>query len=168
MLIWAVRLCVFFSFLSMQKRACRLRISNCSSDVCSSDLVAMIVLTAVGSWYRRNRHLAKPKPRKAAAGEPRVLTRGRVLFAIVVLVALLFSKNVYSASLSSYYTFYLMSKFGLSVQAAQVALFAFLGALVAGTLAGGWIGDRIGRIPVIWFSILGVLPFTLVLPHVGL
>src|SRR3546814_16034987 len=61
-----------------------------------------------------------------------------------------------------------MSKFGLSVQAAQVALFAFLGALVAGTLAGGWIGDRIGRIPVIWFSILGVLPFTLVLPHVGL
>src|SRR3546814_5886829 len=90
----------------------------------------MIVLTAVGSWYRRNRHLAKPKPRKAAAGEPGVLTRGRVLFAIVVLVALLFSKNVYSASLSSYYTFYLMRKFGLSVQAAQVALFAFLGALV--------------------------------------
>src|SRR5690606_35777109 len=115
-------------------------------------LVAMVVLTAVGSWYRRNRHLAKPKPRRAAGGDAVVLTRGRVLFAIVVLVALLFSKNVYSASLSSYYTFYLMGKFGLSVQAAQVALFAFLGALVAGTLAGGWIGDRIGRIPVIWFS----------------
>src|SRR3546814_12464344 len=77
------------------------------------------------------------------------------------------SSDVCSSDLS-YYTFYLMSKFGLSVQAAQVALFAFLGALVAGTLAGGWIGDRIGRIPVIWFSILGVLPFTLVLPHVGL
>lgn len=130
-------------------------------------LVAMIVLTAVGSWYRRNRHLAKPKPRKVA-GDAVVLTRGRVLFAIVILVALLFSKNVYSASLSSYYTFYLIGKFGLSVQAAQVALFAFLGALVVGTLAGGWIGDRIGRIPVIWFSILGVLPFTLALPHVGL
>lgn len=131
-------------------------------------LVAMVVLAAVGSWYRRNRHLAKPKPRKAAAGGAVVLTRGRVLFAIAILVALLFSKNVYSASLSSYYTFYLIGKFGLSVQAAQIALFAFLGALVAGTLAGGWIGDRIGRIPVIWFSILGVLPFTLALPHVGL
>lgn len=131
-------------------------------------LVAMVVLAAVGSWYRRNRHLAKPKPRRAAAGEAPPLSRGRVLFAIAVLVALLFSKNVYSASLSSYYTFYLIHKFGLSVQSAQVALFAFLGALVLGTLAGGWIGDRIGRIPVIWFSILGVLPFTLVLPHVGL
>src|SRR3546814_3222251 len=113
-----------FCFIK-QKTAYEVRISDGSSDVCSSDLasivwfsaaalVAMIVLTAVGSWYRRNRHLAKPKPRKAAAGEPGVLTRGRVLFAIVVLVALLFSKNVYSASLSSYYTFYLMSKFGLS------------------------------------------------------
>ncbi len=130
-------------------------------------LVAMVVLTAVGTWYRRNRHLAKPKPRRAT-GDAVVLTRGRVLFAIAILVALLFSKNVYSASLSSYYTFYLIGKFGMSVQSAQVALFAFLGALVAGTLAGGWIGDRIGRIPVIWFSILGVLPFTLALPHVGL
>ena len=130
-------------------------------------LVAMVVLTAVGTWYRRNRHLAKPKPRRAA-GDAVVLTRGRVLFAIAILVALLFSKNVYSASLSSYYTFYLIGKFGLSVQSAQVALFAFLGALVLGTLAGGWVGDRIGRIPVIWFSILGVLPFTLALPHVGL
>lgn len=131
-------------------------------------LVAMVVLAAVGNWYRRNRHLAKPKPRRAAAGDAVVLTRGRVLLAIAILVALLFSKNVYSASLSSYYTFYLIGKFGLSVQAAQIALFVFLGALVAGTLAGGWIGDRIGRIPVIWFSILGVLPFTLALPHVGL
>ncbi len=130
-------------------------------------LVAMIVLTAVGTWYRRNRHLAKPKPR-AAGGEAVVLSRGRVLFAITILVALLFSKNVYSASLSSYYTFYLIGKFGLSVQAAQIALFAFLGALVVGTLAGGWIGDRIGRIPVMWFSILGVLPFTIALPHVEL
>jgi MFS transporter, FSR family, fosmidomycin resistance protein len=133
-------------------------------------LVAMIVLTAVGGWYARNRHLAKPKPkpRLSAKGEPIVLSRGQVLFAIAILVALLFSKNVYSASLSSYYTFYLIGKFGLSVQSAQIALFAFLGALVVGTLAGGWIGDRIGRIPVIWFSILGVLPFTLALPHVGL
>lgn len=131
-------------------------------------LVAMVVLAAVGTWYRRNRHLAKPKPRKVAAGDAVVLTRGRVLFAIAILVALLFSKNVYSASLSSYYTFYLIGKFGLSVQGAQGALFAFLGALAVGTLAGGWIGDRIGRIPVIWFSILGVLPFTLALPHVGL
>jgi FSR family fosmidomycin resistance protein-like MFS transporter len=83
-------------------------------------------------------------------------------------VALLFSKNVYSASLGSYYTFYLIHKFGVSVQTAQIALFAFLGSIVIGTLCGGWVGDKVGRIPVIWFSILGALPFTLALPYAGL
>jgi FSR family fosmidomycin resistance protein-like MFS transporter len=130
-------------------------------------LLAIVVLIAVGHWYSRNRRRAAPRPRPAADGRP-VLTRGRVLFAIAVLVVLLFSKNVYTASLGSYYTFYLIDKFALSIPQAQVALFAFLAALVAGTLAGGIVGDRIGRIPVIWFSILGVLPFTLLLPHVGL
>ena len=129
-------------------------------------LVAIVVLTAVGNWYSRDRHLSKPKP--LAMHSHATLSHGKVLFAICILVALLFSKNVYSASLSSYYTFYLIHKFGLGVQAAQLFLFVFLTSLVIGTLAGGWIGDRIGRIPVIWFSILGVFPFTLALPYAGL
>jgi FSR family fosmidomycin resistance protein-like MFS transporter len=131
-------------------------------------LVAMATLVAVGNWYTRNRHLARPKPRAADGGILPVLTRGRVALAIAVLILLMFSKSVYSASLGSYYTFYLIEKFGVSVQTAQVALFVFLAAIVVGTLAGGWIGDKIGRIPVMWFSILGVLPFTLALPYAGL
>ena len=83
-------------------------------------------------------------------------------------MALLFSKNVYSASLGSYFTFYLIDKFGLSVQTAQFYLFAFLVGIVAGTLAGGAVGDRVGRIPVMWFSILGALPFALMLPYANL
>ena len=87
---------------------------------------------------------------------------------IVVLVALLFSKNVYTASLSSYYTFYLIHKFHLTVPDAQIHLFVFLGAVAAGTFAGGPIGDKIGRKPVIWFSILGAFPFALLLPYASL
>jgi FSR family fosmidomycin resistance protein-like MFS transporter len=87
---------------------------------------------------------------------------------VTILIVLLFSKNVYQASLGSYYTFYLMQKFGLSVQAAQFYLFAFLIGIVLGTLMGGWVGDKIGRIPVMWFSILGALPFALILPHANL
>jgi len=85
-----------------------------------------------------------------------------------VLVALIFSKNVYTASLNSYYTFYLIERFGLSIQAAQVYLFVYMASIVVGLVLGGVVSDRVGRLPVIWFSILGVLPFTLVLPHVGL
>jgi FSR family fosmidomycin resistance protein-like MFS transporter len=91
-----------------------------------------------------------------------------VVAAIAVLIALVFSKYLYLASLTSYYTFYLMSKFHVSVQSAQLHLFAFLGAVAAGTIIGGPIGDRIGRKYVIWVSILGVLPFTLLLPHANL
>jgi FSR family fosmidomycin resistance protein-like MFS transporter len=131
-------------------------------------LVAMLVLVLVGNWYNHHRQLAKPKARAAHASSAHHLSRGRVLFSILILVALLFSKNVYSASLGSYYTFYLIHKFGVSVQTAQIALFAFLGSIVIGTLCGGWVGDKIGRIPVIWFSILGALPFTLALPYAGL
>jgi MFS transporter, FSR family, fosmidomycin resistance protein len=132
-------------------------------------LLAMVVLVGVGNWYARNRHLGKPKPRPTAVGGwMPALSRRRVAAAIVILVLLMFSKTVYSASLGSFYTFYLIDKFGLSVPEAQVALFVFLGAIVVGTLAGGWIGDRIGRIPVMWVSILGVLPFTLALPYAGL
>jgi FSR family fosmidomycin resistance protein-like MFS transporter len=131
-------------------------------------LIAIMVLISVGHWYSRNQHLAKPKARKGAVHGQVTLSRGKVLFAISILVALLFSKNVYTASLSSYYTFYLIHKFDVDVQTAQIFLFVFLAALAVGTLAGGWIGDKIGRIPVIWVSILGVFPFTLALPYANL
>jgi FSR family fosmidomycin resistance protein-like MFS transporter len=87
---------------------------------------------------------------------------------VAILIALLFSKNVYSASLGSYFTFYLITKFGVTVQSAQFYLFAFLVGIVAGTIAGGAVGDRVGRIPVMWFSILGALPFALMLPYASL
>jgi FSR family fosmidomycin resistance protein-like MFS transporter len=91
-----------------------------------------------------------------------------VIAALVILLLLVFSKNVYLASISSYYTFYLIEKFGLSVQSAQLHLFVFLGAVAAGTIIGGPVGDRLGRKWVIWASILGVLPFTIALPYVSL
>ncbi|MGG5819788.1 MFS transporter [Falsiroseomonas sp. HW251] len=130
-------------------------------------LLGMFVLFQVGRWYAARR----PAPRGAAKvhGVPRAaLPRAKVAIAIAVLVALLFSKNVYSAALGSYYTFYLIARFGLSVQDAQLLLVLYMGAVVVGTLAGGAIGDRVGRVPVMWFSILGALPFSLALPHVGL
>ncbi|HEY4169717.1 MAG TPA: MFS transporter [Reyranella sp.] len=135
-------------------------------------LIAMIVLFQVGNWYRARRAAtAKPVARKGGAGVAaggHGLSKGRVFFAVTILIVLLFSKNVYQASLGSYYTFYLMQKFGLSVQTAQFYLFAFLIGIVLGTLMGGWVGDKVGRIPVMWFSILGALPFALILPHANL
>jgi len=102
--------------------------------------------------------------REPAAGLP----EARVLRSLAILVALVFSKNVYLASLTSFYTFYLIHKFGISVQSAQLHLFLFLGAVAAGTFIGGPVGDRIGRKKVIWVSILGVLPFTLLMPYASL
>ena len=96
------------------------------------------------------------------------VSRRRVAWSIAILAALIFSKYFYLASLSSYFTFYLITKFHVSVQSAQLYLFVFLAAVAAGTILGGPIGDRIGRKPVIWGSILGVLPFTLLLPHANL
>ncbi len=96
------------------------------------------------------------------------MPEGRVLRSLAILVALVFSKNVYLASLTSFYTFYLIHKFGVSVQSAQIHLFILLGAVAAGTFIGGPVGDRIGRKYVIWVSILGVLPFTLLLPYANL
>ena len=96
------------------------------------------------------------------------LSRRRVALAITILVVLVFSKNFYSASLTSYYTFYLIHRFGVPVQTAQVYLFVFLGSVALGTVLGGPLGDRIGRKLVIWVSILGVLPFALALPYVDL
>jgi FSR family fosmidomycin resistance protein-like MFS transporter len=129
-------------------------------------LVAMALLVRVGNWYKGSgaMHAAK-----RAASSPRDAVSSRQLVtAISILLALLFSKFVYLASLGSYYTFYLISRFGLSVQSAQVDLFVFLGAVAAGTIIGGPLGDRIGRRQIILVSILGVLPFTLALPYANL
>jgi len=127
-------------------------------------LLAMIVLAGVGVWYR-DRH-RKPKP--AAAPVHHGLPRRRVVATLAVLLALMFSKFFYLASIGSYLIFYLMQNYGIDTRTAQYHLFYFLFAVAAGTLLGGPIGDRIGRKRVIWLSILGVAPFTLALPYVGL
>ncbi|MBP7483479.1 MAG: MFS transporter [Lacunisphaera sp.] len=131
-------------------------------------LVGIMLLTKISGWYQRNMHRLKPKA--AAHGDfvPVKLSRGKVVWALTVLVALIFSKYFYLISLTNYYTFYLMDKFGVSVQTSQVYLFVFLFAVAAGTIIGGPVGDRIGRKRVIWISILGVAPFSLLLPHLGL
>ena len=129
-------------------------------------LLAMGVLTGVGAWYRR-----KAPDHLGQGGQPTLrpgLGRGKVAASLAILMALIFSKYFYLASLTSYYTFYLISRFHVSVQNAQIHLFVFLGAVAAGTLAGGPVGDRIGRKYVIWVSILGILPFTLLLPRANL
>ncbi|MEA3116788.1 MAG: transporter, family, fosmidomycin resistance protein [Paraburkholderia sp.] len=128
-------------------------------------LVAMVVLAKIGRWYRR--HPATRKKSGVHAAHPS-LSKPRVAFAIGVLVLLVFSKYFYLASISSYFTFYLIDKFHLSVQGAQIHLFVFLAAVAAGTIIGGPVGDRIGRKYVIWASILGVAPFTLLLPYANL
>jgi FSR family fosmidomycin resistance protein-like MFS transporter len=131
-------------------------------------LLAMVLLTNVGFWYSRRLTMRPTSGGSARGAAYAVLSRKKVLGAIAILVALLFSKNVYTSSLGSYYTFYLIHKFGLSVQSAQVHLFVFLGSVAAGTFVGGPIGDRFGRKPVIWFSILGAFPFALMLPYANL
>ncbi|MBA3892387.1 MAG: MFS transporter [Gemmatimonadales bacterium] len=125
----------------------------------------MVILARVGRWYRSHRQAVAAS---RAGGARHHLPRARVVAALAILLVLVFSKNVYLASISSYYTFFLIEKFGVSVQAAQVHLFVFLGAVAAGTFIGGPVGDRLGRKWVIWVSILGVLPFTLALPYVNL
>ena len=131
-------------------------------------LLGIAVLWKVGRWYGRRHGPNGATPHALRAEYRPTLAPGQVRIALAVLLALIFSKYFYLASLVSYYTFYLISKFHLSVQSAQVHLFAFLGAVAAGTIIGGPVGDRIGRKYVIWWSILGVLPFTLVLPYANL
>jgi len=130
-------------------------------------IVAIVLLWRVGSWYKNHR-LNRTKAKTTVADSAPLLSRKKVGIAIAVLIALVFSKYFYLASLTSYYTFYLMSTFHLSIRSAQMYLFLFLGAVAAGTIIGGPIGDRFGRKVVIWGSILGVLPFTLLLPHANL
>lgn len=128
-------------------------------------LVAMLLLARVGAWYR-GQHVARLARAATANAAPEA--RGRVGWAMAILMALTFSKFFYLASLTNYYTFFLIGKFHVSVESAQVHLFVFLAAAATGGLAGGPLGDRIGRKYIIWGSILGVLPFTLLLPYANL
>jgi len=130
-------------------------------------LLAMVILTYVGTWYR-NYGPSRLTGKAKRTGIAPVLSSKKIGISVAILIALVFSKYFYLASLTSYYTFYLMHKFHVSVQSSQIYLFLFLGAVAAGTVIGGPIGDRIGRKYVIWCSILGVLPFTLVLPYANL
>jgi FSR family fosmidomycin resistance protein-like MFS transporter len=133
----------------------------------SAALVAIFVLARVAAWHRSHRKASAGAPVHAPAPR-RHLSQRSVGAAMTILAVLIFSKYFYMASLTSYYTFFLMSRFHLTVRSAQVHLFVFLGAVALGTFAGGPVGDRIGRKYVIWGSILGVLPFTLALPYATL
>jgi FSR family fosmidomycin resistance protein-like MFS transporter len=128
-------------------------------------LLAIMLLFNVGTWYKHH-GLARIKHHQASRDSG--LSRDKVMLAMAILLLLMFSKFIYLASIGSYYTFYLIHTFGLSVQSAQVHLSFFLGAVAVGTLVGGPLGDKIGRKYVIWFSILGMLPFTLMLPYANL
>ena len=130
-------------------------------------VLAMIVLTPVAGWYRENLQQRKSRRPLAEAGHPQ-LPRRTVNTAVALLLVLIFSKYFYLASLTSYFTFFLIDKFAVSVQQSQVYLFIFLAAVAVGTLIGGPLGDRFGRKYVIWFSVLGIAPFTLLLPYVDL
>jgi MFS transporter, FSR family, fosmidomycin resistance protein len=131
-------------------------------------LLAIVVLLSVGRWYKVNSHRIKSKAKNAGLSTHPVFSKTKVGLSIAILLVLIFSKYFYLASMTSYYTFYLMHKFHVSVQTSQYHLFIFLAAVAAGTIIGGPLGDRFGRKYVIWFSILGVAPFTLLLPHVNL
>jgi FSR family fosmidomycin resistance protein-like MFS transporter len=131
-------------------------------------LIAIFLLVNVGKWYQQNIHRIKPKSHALHVDDHPQISQKRIVISILILIVLIFSKYFYLASMTSYFTFYLMDKFHVSVQASQVHLFLFLFAAAAGTFFGGPIGDRFGRKYVIWFSILGVAPFTLLLPHVNL
>jgi FSR family fosmidomycin resistance protein-like MFS transporter len=131
-------------------------------------ICGITLLIGVGRWYHNHLAELRRKPKAAKAIVETGLSRRRVAMSIAILLCLVFSKYFYLTSLTSYYTFYLIETFGVSKQMSQIYLFVFLGAVAAGTLGGGPVGDRIGFKKVIWGSILGVLPFTLILPHVNL
>ncbi|QPC88785.1 MFS transporter [Mesorhizobium sp. NBSH29] len=125
-------------------------------------LLGMMILWQVGTWYSNHRQANAKRPVEVRTSP---LPRRTIVVALAVLAALTFSKNVYMASISSYYTFYMIHKFGVTVQTSQILLFVFLGGAAVGTVLGGPIGDRFGAKTVMWFSILGVLPFTLAMPY---
>jgi FSR family fosmidomycin resistance protein-like MFS transporter len=129
-------------------------------------LLSIVVLYNVGRWYKQ--HGIDRIRATAKASRAPELSRAGMIAAIAVLMALIFSKQIYFAAIGSYYTFYLIDRFGVSLQTAQLYLFVFLAPVAIGTLAGGLLGDRFGRKRIIWFSVLGALPFTLALPFVDL
>ncbi len=131
-------------------------------------ILAIGVLWKVGVWYRHNMYRIKGRSHARGKGGHPILSKGRILLALSVLITLIFSKFFYLASMTNYYTFYLIGRFHVSVQTAQIYLFLFLAAVAAGTIIGGPFGDRFGRKYVIWISILGVTPFTLLLPYTDL
>ncbi|GAA3948512.1 MFS transporter [Chitinophaga oryziterrae] len=129
-------------------------------------ILAIVVMLNIGGWYKKNTHRIRSKSKGTVAHVQ--LPGSKVIFALGILLMLVFSKYFYMASMTSYYTFYLISKFHVPVQSAQIYLFIFMFAIAAGTFIGGPVGDRIGRKYVIWISILGVAPFSLLLPHANL
>lgn len=131
-------------------------------------LIAIWVMMPICRWYRSYLNHLKKRPMLAKVQTKRPLSAKMTAFAVGVLLVLIFSKYIYMASLTSYYTFYLIHKFGVTVQQSQIYLFIFLVATAAGTLTGGPIGDKVGRKFVIWISILGTAPFSMLMPHVGL
>jgi MFS transporter, FSR family, fosmidomycin resistance protein len=128
----------------------------------------MILLWRVGRWYQHHLYLKHSPSVAHGAASRGVLSKGRIVSALAILLVLIFSKYFYLASMTSYFTFYLIEKFQITAQQSQIYLFAFLGAVAAGTIIGGPLGDRYGRKYIIWFSILGAAPFTLLLPYAGL
>jgi len=131
-------------------------------------LLAIMVLIYIGKWYQQNKHRIRPKASHHLREDGMHLSKRKVTISIIILLVLIFSKYFYLASMTSYYTFYLIDKFHVTVQSSQVHLFLFLFATAVGTFFGGPLGDKFGRKYVIWFSILGVAPFTLLLPYLNL
>jgi FSR family fosmidomycin resistance protein-like MFS transporter len=131
-------------------------------------ILGILVLVRVGTWYKGHLELKMKNKMAAVPASHKTLSKSRVITSLTILLVLIFSKYFYMASMSSYFTFYLMDKFHVSVQQSQIHLFIFLAAVAAGTLLGGALGDRFGRKYIIWISILGVAPFTLLLPYANL
>jgi len=130
-------------------------------------LLAIMLLIKIGAWYKRKIRIKAKRPGKVVAHE-QVLSQKMIIFSVIILLLLIFSKYIYLTSMTTYYTFYVIHKFGVSVQDSQVYLFVFLFSIAAGTIIGGPLGDKFGRKYVIWASILGVAPFSLLLPYANL
>ena len=131
-------------------------------------LLAILILLRVGKWYKAHLHVKLTARGNTQMENANTLPRKKVVGSLIILFFLVFSKYFYMASMTSYFTFFLIEKFNVSVQHSQLYLFIFLAAVAAGTIAGGPLGDRFGRKYIIWFSILGTAPFALLMPHVGL
>ena len=131
-------------------------------------LLAIFILTKVGNWYKSHIIRIKAKNKHKTTSLTPTFSKKKVVFSVGILLVLIFSKYFYMASLTSYFTFYMINKFQVSIQSSQIYLFVFLFSVAAGTLIGGPLGDRFGRKYVIWFSILGTAPFALLLPHANL